>query len=411
MAQQTAIQRYDVAAVREHFPSLRSGRAHFDAPGGTQTPEPVARAVYDALIAPLSNRGRRTEAERNADDIVLGARAAMGDLLGVDPETVAFGRSATALTFDLARTLSAVWHVKDEIIVSRLDHDANVGPWLLAAERTGVRVRWADFDPATGELDLASITDQLSPRTRLVALTAASNLIGTQPDLAAVAEAVHGTSALLYIDGVHHTAHDFVDVPALGADFYVCSPYKFLGPHCGVLTGRTDLMLGLHPDKLRPSADVVPERYELGTLPYELLAGTTAAVDFLADLVPATGSRRERLQVSLQALGEHEDALRERLEAGLAQLPQVRVHSRAEHRTPTLFMTFADRTADEVSDYLETDGINAPAGTFYAYETARRLDVDSGLRIGLAPYSNADDVDRFLVSLGNCLRDGGLPRK
>lgn len=404
MEQPTTTERYDVAAVREHFPSLRSGRAHFDAPGGTQTPSPVAQVVYDALTAPLSNRGSRTQAERNADDIVLGARAAMGDLLGVEPGTVAFGRSATALTFELSRTLSAQWQPGDEIILSRLDHDANVSPWLLAAQRAGVQVHWADFDPATGELDLASITDELTDRTRLVALTAASNLIGTQPDIAAVASAVHQTSALLYVDGVHHTAHDFVDVPTMGADFYVCSPYKFLGPHCGALTGRAELLQALHPDKLRPSTDAVPERFELGTLPYELLAGTTAAVDFLAGLVPGDGNRRERLRGSLQALGEHEDALRERLEAGLAQLPEVTVHSRAAKRTPTLFMTFADRAADQVSDYLETDGINAPAGTFYAYETARRLGVDSGLRIGLAPYNNEDDVDRFIVSLGNCLR-------
>ncbi|MBB2890036.1 cysteine desulfurase-like protein [Flexivirga oryzae] len=406
--EQTATQRYDVTAVREQFPSLRSGRAHFDAPGGTQTPEPVARAVYDALAAPLSNRGRRTQAERNADDLVRGARAAMGDLLGVDAGTVAFGRSATALTFAMSRTLAQGWRSGDEIILSRLDHDANVGPWLLAAQRSGVDVKWADFDPATGELDLATIADQLSGRTRLVALTGASNLIGTQPDIAAVAGAAHRTPALVYVDGVHHTAHSFVDVPALGADLYVCSPYKFLGPHCGVLTGRADLLRELTPDKLRPSTDETPERFELGTLPYELLAGVTAAVDFLADLVPGTGARRDRLRTSLGVLEEHEDTLRKRVEDGLALLPQVTVHSRAARRTPTLFMTFADRPAEQVSDYLETDGIDAPAGTFYAYEPARRLGVDSGLRIGLAPYSTQDDIDRFITSLGNCLRGADL---
>lgn len=406
--ERTTTQVYDVTTVRAHFPSLRSGRAHFDAPGGTQTPEPVARAVYDALAAPLSNRGRRTPAERNADDIVLGARAAMGDLLGVDPDTVVFGRSATALTFAMSRTLSQSWHAGDEIIVSRLDHDANVGPWLLAAQRAGVEVKWADFDPATGELDMASITGQLSDRTRLVALTAASNLIGTQPDMAAVAKAAHRVSALVYVDGVHHTAHSFVDVPALGADLFVCSPYKFLGPHCGVLAGRADLLRSLAPDKLRPSTDDVPERFELGTLPYELLAGTTAAVDFLAGLVPGDGGRRERLRASLGALEAHEETLRQRLEDGLALLPQVTVHSRAARRTPTIFMTFADRPAEQVSDFMEADGIDAPAGTFYAYEPARRLGVESGLRIGLAPYSTPEDVDRFLTSLGNCLRGDDL---
>lgn len=406
--ERTTTQQYDVTAVREQFPSLRSGRAHFDAPGGTQTPEPVARAVYDALVAPLSNRGRRTQAERNADQIVRGARSAMGDLLGVDPGTVAFGRSATALTFAMSRTLAQRWQAGDEIILSKLDHDANVGPWLLAAQRAGVEVRWADFDPATGELDLATVTDQLSGRTRLVALTGASNLIGTRPDVAAVADAAHGAGALVYVDGVHHAAHSFVDVPGLGADLYVCSPYKFLGPHCGVLTGRVDLLGELAPDKLRPSTDDVPERFELGTLPYELLAGVGAAVDFLAGLVPGTGSRRDRLQASFAALEEHEDTLRKRVEDGLALLPQVTVHSRAERRTPTLFMTFGDRSAAEVSDYLETDGIDAPAGTFYAYEPARRLGVDSGLRIGLAPYSNQGDIDRFITSLGNCLRGADL---
>lgn len=408
MDRPTTSERYDVTAVREQFPSLRSGRAHFDAPGGTQTPEPVARAVYDALTAPLSNRGRRTPAERNADAIVLGARTAIGDLLGVDPGSVVFGRSATELTFMASRALARTWQPGDEIILSRLDHDANVGPWLLAAERADVQVRWADFDPATGELDMASITGQLSERTRLVALTAASNLLGTQPDIAAVAAAAHDAGALLYVDGVHHTAHDVVDVPALGADFYVCSPYKFLGPHCGVLTGRAELLDHMRPDKLRPSTDTVPERFEIGTLPYELLAGTTAAVDFLAGLVPGSGSRRERLRSSLEALHAHEEALRERLEAGLAQFPEVTVHSRAKRRTPTLFMTFAGRPADQVADYLATDGIDAPAGTFYAYETARRLGIDSGLRAGLAPYSSVDDVDRFLTSLGACLRGDQL---
>lgn len=397
-------QPYDAAAVREQFPALRAGRAHFDAPGGTQTPEPVARAVYDALAAPLSNRGRRTPAERNADDLVVGARGAMGDLLGVEPGTVAFGRSATALTFAVARTLARDWRPGDEIIVSRLDHDANVTPWLVAARRAGVQVKWADFDPATGEFDLESVTGQLSDSTRLVALTGASNLIGTMPDLAAVAQAAHRTRALVYVDGVHLTAHSFIDVPALGADLYVCSPYKFLGPHCGVLTGRADLLRDLAPDKLRPSPDVVPERFELGTLPYELLAGVTAAVDFLAGLAPGDGTRRDKLRASFAALEQHEDALRARLEEGMARFEQVTIRSRARRRTPTLFMTFENRSAAAVSDQLAADGIDAPAGTFYAYEPARRLGVDSGVRVGLAPYSTQDDVDRFLTSLAGCLR-------
>jgi cysteine desulfurase family protein (TIGR01976 family) len=396
----------DVEDLRRSFPSLRSDHAHFDAPGGTQTPEAVARAVYTALTGPLSNRGRNTQAERNADDIVHDCRAAMADLLGVDPGTVVFGRSATALTFEMSRTLSRTWAPGDEIIVTRLDHDANVRPWVLAGGERGVRIRWVDFDPATGELDLPSLTAQLSERTRVVAVTAASNLIGTMPDLTAIADVVHRAGALLYVDGVHYAAHSFVDVPALGVDLFVCSPYKFLGPHCGVLTGRGELLERLRPDKLVPSSDQVPERFELGTLPYELMAGTTAAVDFLADLVPGTGPRRDRLRRSLDAVHRHENRLRARIEEGLAAVPDVTVYSRAGRRTPTLLFTLGDVDSREVSAALAARGVNAPAGSFYAYEAARRLQLPpgGGLRVGLAPYNDDDDVDRLLAALNGYAR-------
>src|SRR3954469_7503473 len=192
---------YDVAAVRAHFPALRAGAAHFDGPGGTQVPEPVARAVAETLTSPIANRGRITAAERTADDVVLAAREAMGDLLGADPRGIVFGRSATQLTFDLARTLAAGWGPGDEVVVSRLDHDANVRPWVRAAESAGATVRWADFDPTTGELPVEAVAAVIGERTRLVAVTAASNLIGTRPDLPAIAEAAHAAGALLWVDG------------------------------------------------------------------------------------------------------------------------------------------------------------------------------------------------------------------
>ncbi|MFP5372588.1 MAG: aminotransferase class V-fold PLP-dependent enzyme, partial [Actinomycetes bacterium] len=258
---------YDVAAVRAQFPALRSGTAHFDGPGGTQVPEPVARAVADTLTFPVANRGRVTAAERRADDVVLAARSAMADLLGADPRGVVFGRSATQLTFDLARTLAAGWGPGDQVVVSRLDHDANIRPWVGAAEAVGATVRWADFDPATGELTADDVAEVLTERTRLVAVTGASNLIGTRPPLAEIAARVHAAGALLAVDGVHLTAHAPVDLRALGADFFTCSPYKFLGPHCGCLVAAPDLLGTLHPDKLLPSTDAVPERFELGTLP------------------------------------------------------------------------------------------------------------------------------------------------
>jgi cysteine desulfurase family protein (TIGR01976 family) len=390
----------DVAAVRARFPALTAGAAHFDGPGGSQTPDTVARAVRDTLVSPIANRGSITRAEQNAEAVVQSARSAMADLLGADPGGIVFGRSMTQLTFDMARTLAKTWSARDEVVVSRLDHDANVRPWMIAAETAGATVRWTDFDPVTAELTVDHVADQLSERTRLVALTSASNLLGTRPDLSAVAELVHRAGALLYVDGVHLTAHAGIDVQALGADLFTCSPYKFFGPHCGVLAASPDLLDNLHPDKLLPSTEAVPERFELGTLPYELLAGTTAAVEFIAGLAGTTGNRRRRILTSMHAVEDHEDALRQRIERSLVDLDTVTVHSRARHRTPTLLLTFADRTPHDAYRFLAELDVNAPAGTFYAYEPARRLGLDDGgLRIGLAPYTSDSDVDRLLDGL------------
>ncbi|MBN9756610.1 Cysteine desulfurase [Pseudonocardia sp. Ae406_Ps2] len=391
---------YDVAAVRSRFPALRAGIAHFDGPGGSQVPDSVAGAVAAAMTSPLANRGTVTSGERAADAIVLGARAAMADLLGADPRGIVFGRSMTALTFDLARTLAATWSPGDEIVVTCLDHDANIRPWVIAAQAAGVTVRWLDFDPDTTELD--DVTPLLSDRTRLVAVTGASNLVGTRPDLPAIAAAVHAAGALFMVDGVHLTAHAPIDLAAIGADLYACSPYKFVGPHCGVLAADPALLETLRPAKLAPSSDAVPERFELGTLPYELLAGTTAAVEFLAALDPsATGDRRARLLASMAAVEEHERPLRERIETHLAALPGVTVRSRAARRTPTLLVTFDDRDPVEAYRYLAQRRIAAPASSFYALECSRRLGLgDTGsLRIGLACYTADDDVDRLLDGL------------
>ncbi len=397
---------FDVAAVRRYFPALSDGTAYFDGPGGSQTPTVVADAIRDALLRPLSNRGTATTAARNAEDIVGQCRLALGDLLNADADEVIFGRSMTALTFDVSRALSAQWRPGDEIVVTRLDHDSNVRPWVIAAASAGAVVRWVDFDPATAELPVPNIEAQLSSRTRLVAVTAASNLIGTMPDVRAIATCTHAAGALLYVDGVHYTAHYAVDVRALGADFFACSPYKFLGPHCGVVVGRRDILTELRPAKLVPAPDRVPERFEQGTLPYELMAGTTAAIDFLAGMTPATGSRRDRLVTAMDALEDHEDALRHRIEAGLCQLSEVTVHSRAAHRTPTLLLTIAGHEPAAISAVLAQHHINAPDGSFYAYEASRRLGLGAtgGLRVGLAPYSDDADVDRLLAGLAAYFR-------
>jgi len=403
---------YNALAVRSHFPSLTEGLAHFDAPGGTQTPRQVAAAIALTLTRPLSNRGTRSLPERNADEAVTGFRRACADLLGADPLGIVYGRSATALTYDFSRHLSTSWGPGDEVVVTRLDHDANIRPWEQAAQRAGATVRWVDFDPATGDLSADAFAAVITSKTRLVAVTAASNLIGTRPPIAEIAALAHAVGALIWVDGVHYTAHASVDVRALGADFFVCSSYKFLGPHCGVLAAAPALLETIHPDKLLASTDVVPERFELGTLPYETMAGVTAAIDFLAALVPpdpAAGplSRREQLVRSSAALDGHETALLARLESGLADLPGVTIRSRAADRTPTLLLTFAEHSAADASEFLLGRKVLAPAGSFYALEASRHLGLgdEGGLRIGLAPYTSAGEVERLLVGLEDFLLD------
>ncbi len=393
---------YDIESVRSDFPALSAGSAHFDGPGGTQTPRQVIDAMSTAMAGPLSNRGTVTEGERRAEAAVSDARGAIADLVGGDAGGVVFGRSATQLCYDFSRWVSREWKAGDDVIVTRLDHDSNIRPWVQAAERTGATVRWLDFDPLTSELD--DIGSVLTDRTKLVAVTAASNLIGTKPDVSAVAAAAHRVGALVYVDGVHYTAHELADVGALGADFYACSPYKFLGPHLGALVASPRLLDTLVPDKLLPSTNQVPERFEFGTLPYELLAGVAAAVDYLSTLGgsnKATSSRRADLEASFARLRAHEEMLLARLEAGLSALPGITVHSRAQDRTPTLLLTIADRDTSDAYVFLAERGVDAPSSNFYALEASRRLGLGDagGLRVGLAPYTNEDDIDRLLSGL------------
>lgn len=405
------ISMFDVQQFRSCFPALESGVAFFDAPGGTQAPRAVGEAVAATLTGPLSNRGTQSVSELNAENAVGEFRSAYADLLAADPRGVVYGRSATQLTYDFSRHLSRTWGPGDEVVVTRLDHDSNVRPWVQAAERTRAGLRWIDLDPATGELDLSELDTVINERTVLVAVTAASNLIGTMPDLVSLAERAHAAGALVYVDGVHYTAHELVDISALGADFFVCSPYKFLGPHCAVLAADPELLETVAPDKLLPSPDVVPERFEFGTLPYEIMAGATAAVNFIAESGSSgSGSRRERLQQAHTVIGQHEQQLAARILTTIRQElgDQVAVHSRAARRTPTLFLTFPGRSSKEVSAALHARGIHAPAGSFYAYETFRRLGVEDtgGLRLGVAPYTSDDDADRLLQALKAHLKPG-----
>ncbi|MCD4525571.1 cysteine desulfurase-like protein [Nocardioides sp. cx-173] len=389
----------DLERIRAAFPSLALGVTHFDGPGGAQVPSTVAAAVAEAMTSGLCQRGTASATERRTEEVVLEARRAIADLVGGDPRGVVFGRSMTQLTFDLSRTLSSGWGPGDEVVVTRLDHDANIRPWVLAAERAGATVRWLGFDPVTAELD--DLGPLLSERTRLVAVTAASNLFGTRPDVAATAAQAHEAGALVYVDAVHLAPHSPVDLAALGADLLAVSPYKFFGPHLGALVAEPALLEGLRPDKLLPSSDAVPERFELGTLPYELLAGVTAAVDFIASLVPGEGTRRRRVLASMSAVAGHEAGLMWRLLERMAAIDGVTVHGRPASRTPTVLFTVAGRSPREVHEHLGAVGINAPSGHFYAIEASRHagLGDEGGVRVGLAAYSSPDDVDRLLERL------------
>lgn len=386
------------------MPALVSGVAFFDGPGGTQLPDFVADSMRTAMTEPLSNRGTMTQSERNAESIVLGSRLAAADLLGCDPAGVVFARSMTEATFMVARTLAKDWGPGDRVVVTDLDHDANVRPWVTYAEKAGAEVAWARLDPTTGELPTSHIVDQITDNTRLVAVTGASNVLGTRPDLPAIAEAAHAVNGLFFVDGVHLTAHAPIDVEQIGADFYACSAYKFLGPHLGIVAASSALWESLHPDKLAPSTEQVPERFELGTLPYELLAGLIAAVDVLADLVPGgetSMTRRDRLVRSMTALARHEDRLHARLRSALEDLPGITMYAHARRRTPTEFFAFDGWDSAEVAHRLADKQINAPAGSFYAYEPCRSLGLDSGgaIRAGLAPYTDESDVDRLIAAL------------
>ncbi|MDT7550475.1 MAG: hypothetical protein QOE84_2869 [Actinomycetota bacterium] len=390
---------YDVAAVRAQFPALAEGLAHFDGPGGTQVPAAVTDAVATAMRSAISNRHGDFPSSARADGIVDAARAAVADLLGVDPRGAFFGPSMTANTYLLSRALAKTWSPGDEVVVSRLDHDANIRPWVHAAGAAGATVRWADIDEKTCELE--TYDGLINDRTRLVAVTAASNAVGTRPDVRAIADKAHAVGALLHVDGVHATPHGATDVAALGADFYACSSYKWYGPHAAVTVADPGLLETLQPDKLVPSSDDVPDRFELGTPGFAQLAGITAAVDWIASL--GSGStRREQVVDAMASIEAHESEVFTRLYDGLLAHPGVTLLGSPTRRTPTVGFTVDGKTPQQVAKALGDKGICVWAGNYYAVELMRRVGLeDSGgaVRAGVVCYTTTDEVDRLLEAL------------
>ena len=393
---------YDVNKVRASFPSLNTGLAFFCGPGGSQVPDVVGKTISDAITKPISNRNVNTESEKNAEEIVLSFRAAVADLIDVDPRGVVYGRSWTQLTYDFSRTLAKNWGPGDEVVVTTLDHDSNVRPWVQAAEAVGATVRWAQLDPNTTELSVEAVESVLSAKTKLVAVTGAGNTIGTRPDLKAIGAAVHKVGALFYVDAVHLTPHAPISAKEFGADFIGFSFYKMFGPHCAALAAAPALLETLQNDKLLPATNVVPERFEFGTLPYELMAGSVAAIDYIANLAPGSAtSRREKIVNSMRALEAYEDELLEYMESSLKALPGITLYGHAKKRTPTLYFSFKGFESAEIYKAMAKKSVTLPASNFYALETSRKLGLgDAGaLRAGLAPYSTREDVDRLVAGL------------
>jgi cysteine desulfurase family protein (TIGR01976 family) len=394
---------FDVSRVRAAYPALRDGNAYLDGAAGTQVPDVVIEAIAEAYRGGLGNVGGAFAASARSGEIVARCREAVADLVGGVPDGVILGPSMTALTYRIAAVLSRRWGPGDSIVLSRLDHDADIRPWVQAADRAHVAIRWAEVDPATGELDAAQYHHLVDSRTRLVAVTAASNILGTRPDVAAIAEIAHHVGALVHVDGVHATPHMPVSVSDLGADFYATSAYKWCGPHVAAVVASPDTLEPLRPDKLAPSPDDVPGRFERGTLPFADLAGVAAAVDHLSSLTDPPGSRRSRLLASMAEVETYEMNLFGRMLDGLSAMSHVTLYGKAARRAPTAYFTVAGHTPKEVATALAARGVNVWSGDNYAVELVRVLSLQGGgaVRAGLVHYNDASDVERLLSAVAD----------
>lgn len=399
--------------IRADFPALRrevGGRraAFFDGPAGSQVPRAVIDAVADYLAHRNANTAGAFATSRETDETIATARQRMADFLGAgSPREIVFGQNMTTLTYALSRALKAGWGPGDEVVVTELDHQANVAPWRQAAEEAGATVRVVPFDPATCTLDYAALESFLGPRTRLVAIGYASNAVGTVNDVRRVAALAREAGALSFVDAVHYAPHGPIDVRAIGCDFLACSAYKFFGPHVGILWGRGELLEGIQPFKVPPAADTAPERWETGTLSHEGIAGVGAAVEWIAGLAEADASAgwRDRILAGMEVIDAIERPLFDRLLDGLAALPGVGIHGPpAGHpRTPTVGFTVEGFTPIQVAERLGDRGIFVWDGDFYASTVIDGLGLrEAGgvVRVGMAPYNTQEEVEALLAAVG-----------
>jgi cysteine desulfurase family protein (TIGR01976 family) len=403
----------DVDAIRARFPALArtgpDGRPFVwaDAPGGSQAPDTVIEAIAGRLRAGSSNTHGMFATSAEIDAVVAAAHEAGADFLGCDPDEVVFGQNATSLLLHLSRSFARTLSPGDEVVVTRLDHDANVRPWVLAARDAGATVRWVDVREDDVTLDLDSLDAQLSERTKLVAVTLASNAVGAMPPIGDMIARAKAVGALVALDGVHFAQHHLPDLHGWGADLVATSPYKFFGPHQGMLGVRRTLLEAWEPYKLRPVEDQNPDRWETGTQSHESMAGTVAAIDYLAGLGGASGSRRERLAAGFAAIHAHEQTLSARFLDGLNGVPAARLigiadPARLDERTPTFAIRLGDQHPAGTAKALGERGIFVWDGHYYAIEVFDRLGLlDSGgaVRIGFCHYHTPSEVDRVLGAL------------
>ncbi len=401
-----------LARARRRFPALSAATVFLDGPGGTQVPQEVIDAVASYYREANANEHGRFAFSRRSDEIIAAGREAMADLLNArSRDEIVFGANITTLTLHLSRALARGLKPGDEVVVTRLDHDANVAPWLHLQEH-GVMVRWLEFDPSDCTLKLEALETLLSDKTRLVAVGGASNAFGTVNDLPRIIAAARAVGALTFVDAVHLAPHRPIDVQLLDCDFLACSPYKFYGPHSGVLYGKREVLERLAPYKVRPAPGHAPDSFETGTKNHENIAGIAAAVDFLAGLGAGDGfreypsGRRRWLKQALAVILEHESRLFARLLAGLREIPGLRLYGiadpgRLHERTPTACFNLAGIAPGDVAARLGREGIQVWDGDYYAWEAMRFLGLgeNGAVRAGISLYNTPEEIDRLLVAL------------